>query len=127
MSYQSDIFDAIQDSTALTALIGDRFCWDIADASTPTPYLVAQTVSDNGETAFDGSRGVSFPLVQFTAWSPSKAQCIAVISALKDIEGENLSGPSEVSLGFSGGNSTFDSVTKFYGEIVEYRVSAITN
>lgn len=128
MSYQSDIFAAIQASAALTALIGQRFSWDVADGSTPTPYLVAQTISGSGETDLSGERNLAFPLVQFTAWSISKAEAIQVIATLKaELEGINLPGGSNVSLGYAGENSTYDRDTQFYGELIDYRISANTN
>jgi hypothetical protein len=128
MSYQSDINDAIADNVPLTALIGTGFSWDIADPETSPPYLIAQTISSDGTTDFDGNRGVSFPLVQFSAWATSKAAAITIISTLKTaIEGQNLPGSSNSSLSFAGENSTRDPQTKLYGEIVDYRVSCNTN
>lgn len=128
MSWQSDINDAIEASAPLAALIGDRFSWDIADGTTATPYLVAQVISSDGETDFDGNRDVAFPLIQFTAWSPSKAQAIAVMDTFGDeLEGRNLPGDANISLGYAGEQSTYDRDTKFYGEIREYRASTNTN
>lgn len=128
MSYQSDIFIAIRSSAALTALIGDRFAWDIMDGTIATPYLVAQTISGGGETTHEGDREWSFPTIQFSAWSPSKAQAIEVIATLRrEIEGVELPGQSSVSLGYAGEQSNYDSETKFYGEILELRASTLTN
>ena len=128
MSWQSDIFDAIQGSSALTELIGDRFSWDIADGSTVTPYLVAQVVSGSGATDFSGDRSTVFPLVQFSVWATGKAAAIAIIATLKsELEGKNLPGANNVSLGYSGENSTYDRTTKLYGEIIDYRISALSN
>lgn len=128
MSWQSDIFDAIQGNAALTELIGDRFSWDIADGSTATPYLVAQVVSGSGETNFDGNRPDVFPLIQLTAWATGKASAIAIIATLKsEIEGKDLPGANNVSLGYSGENSTYDRTTRLYGEIIDYRISALSN
>ena len=128
MSYQSDINAAIADDAPLTALIGTGFSWDIADPETSPPYLIAQTISSDGTTDFDGNREVSFPLVQFTAWATGKASAIAIISALKTaIEGFDLPGDSNASLSYAGENSTRDPQTKLYGESVDYRVSCNTN
>ena len=128
MSYQSDIYTAIQASTALTALIGNRFFWDIADGTTAPPYIVAQTISTSGETDLSGGRAVSFPLVQFSCWARGKAEAIAIMSTFKtEMEGRNLPGTSNASLGFSGDQSSYDTATKLYGELYDYRVSAFTN
>lgn len=128
MSYQSDIYAAISDSEPLSALIGDRFFWDAADASTATPYLVAQTVSSDGQTDFDGNREVSFPLIQFTAWAKTKEVAIGIMSYFRtEMEGVNLPGPSNVSLSFAGEQSTRDPITKLYGEIIDLRASTNTN
>ncbi|GAA5124665.1 DUF3168 domain-containing protein [Luteolibacter yonseiensis] len=128
MSYQSDIYEAIKASAPLTALIGDRFFWDVADSSTTTPYIVAQTVSNDGETDFDGFRDVSFPLIQFSAWAKTKQDAIEIMSKFRTgLEGRNLPGASDVSLSFAGEQSTRDPVTKLYGEIIDYRASTNTN
>ena len=128
MSYQSDIFAAIQADAPLAALIGSRFFWDIADGSVAAPYVVASVISANGETDFAGSRNLTFPLIQLTAWGPGKASLIAIISAIRTaIEGRNLPGSNNVSLGYAGENSTYDSDTKYYGELIEFRASSNTN
>ncbi len=128
MSWQSDIFDAVQASSALTVLIGDRFSWDVADGTTAVPYLVAQVISGDGETDLSGDRSLAFPLIQFAAWSPSKAETIEVMRIVKqELEGRNLPGKNNVSLGYGGEQSTWDPQTKYYGETVDYRVSANTN
>lgn len=127
MSYQSDISDAVAASPLLVALIGDRFSWDIADGDTAAPYLVAQTISGNSETTHDGDRSLTFPLVQFSCWAKTKASALAVMSAFKaDLEGRQLGGLSKVSLTYSSENSTHDSETNLFGELVDYRVSAFT-
>jgi hypothetical protein len=128
MSYQSDIYDAVLGSVALTEIIGDRFFWDVADAATLAPYLVAQTVSGSGETDLDGRRDVSFPLVQFSAWAASKAQAVALVSIIRaELEGRDLDGPSNVSMGYSGESSTYERETRLYGETLDLRVSTLSN
>jgi hypothetical protein len=128
MSYQSDINDAVLASVALTEKIADRFFWDVADVGTVPPYLVAQTVSGDGTTDFDGNRDISFPLIQFTAWAKGKAEAIDIMSLFKkDMEGRDLPGASVVSLSFAGEQSTRDPGTKLYGEIIDYRASTFTN
>ena len=124
MSYQEDIVTAILADAPLTALIGTRIFADAADAKQPGSYLVYQTISVSGETLFDGTRDVKFPLVQFTAWAASKAAAIAITKALATaIEGRDLPGDSNASLSFSNEQSTRDPQTKLFGEIIEFRVS----
>ena len=128
MSYQADISDAILASESLAALIVDRFSWDVADGDTVAPYLVAQTVSGTSETTHDGDRSLTFPLIQFSCWAKTKASALAVMAAFRaDIEGVTLPGTSAVVLIFSGENSTRDLETDLFGEIVDYRASAIIN
>jgi hypothetical protein len=128
MSYQSDINDAISDSEILTDLIGDRFFWDVADDGASQPFIVAQTISTDGDTCHDGTRDWSFPLIQFSAWASTKVAAIGLASAIRgEIEGVTLPGNSKVSLSFSNQNSTRDQETKLYGEIIDYRASTITN
>ena len=128
MSYESDINNAIMAADDLTALIGDRFSWDIADASTVAPYIVAQTISDGTETDLGGSRNMAMPLIQFSCWAKTKAEARAVMRQFKaDMEGIELPGDSGVSLGFSNENSTYDSQTKLFGLIYDYRASVANN
>lgn len=128
MSWQSDIFDALQASEELTDMIGDRVSWDIADGSTATPYLVLQAISGTADTDYQGGREITNTLVQVTCWSPSKAEVIAVTSALRDVlEIPELPGDSLTSCIYAGENSTYDSDTRFYGEITDYRAIHNTN
>jgi hypothetical protein len=128
MSYQSDINNAVAASSTLYGLIGNRFFWDIADDDATAPFLVAQTISTDGETCHDGTRDWEFPLIQFSAWAATKAESIEIGSAIKrDLEGVELMGASRVSLSYSGTNSTRDQETKLYGEIIDYRASTLTN
>ena len=128
MSIESDINTAILASSPITALIGTRFSWDIAEASTVAPFLVAQTISNDSETTHDGDRSLSFPLIQFSCWATTKAQAIAVMSAFKtDMEGRTLPGPSQATLTHAGENSSYDSETKLFGVLIDYRISAFTN
>ena len=128
MSYQSDIYDAVVAGATLSPLIGNRFFWDIADGDAVAPYIVAQTVSTLSENTNDGNRSLSFPLIQFSIWAKTKVAVIAITAALKtDIEGITLPGSSSTSLSFSSSNSTYETDTKLYGELVEYRGHSLTN
>ncbi len=115
-------------SGELGGLIGDHVSWDIADGEVAAPYLVAQTVSGNGDTTHDGDRSLTFPLVQFTAWAKTKVGAIAIMSAFRrEIEGRELPGASKVSLTYGGEMSTRDPDTKLFGETRDYRISALSN
>jgi len=128
MSWQSDIVTAILTDSAVCAIIGENVFADVAPGSTPAPYIVYQQISDGSETTLDGKRPVIFPLVQFSCWAATKAGAIDLVSKLRTaIEGKNLVGESNVSLGFSNQFSTRDQQTKLFGEIVDYRVSCNSN
>lgn len=128
MSWQSDIVRAILTDSAVCAIIGEKVFADVAAGNATAPFIVYQQISDSSETAFDGSRDVSFPLVQFSCWSPTKAGAIDLASKLRQaIEGRNIEGDSNASLGFSNQISTRDQQTKLFGEMIDYRVSCFTN
>ena len=128
MSWQSDIVDSIRTNSELLALLEGRVFADAADGTVSTPYLVYQVISSNGETTHDGRRDVELPLIQFTVWATGKAQAIQIASALTEqIEGRNLPGDSNTSLGFSNQLSNRDPATKLFGEVVEFRVSCNRN
>lgn len=127
MSYEADIYAVVQATSALTTLIGTRFFWDIADGSAVAPYIVAQTISDSGETDHDGDRSISFPLIQFSCWAKTKVEALAVMAAFKTaMEGVTLAGSSATSLSFAGQNSSYDRDTKLYGQIHDYRAAITT-
>lgn len=128
MSWQSDIVKAILTDSALCAIIGENVFADVAPGNTPAPYVVYQQVSEIGETNFSGTRPVIFPLVQFSCWAKTKSDAIDLASKLRiAIEGKNLVGDSNVSLGFSNQFSTRDQQTKLFGEIIDYRASCFSN
>jgi hypothetical protein len=128
MSYQSDIYNAVMGAPTVAALIGERFFWEVADETTAAPYLVAQTISTDGETLHDGTRLWSFPLIQFAAWAYTHAKCIEIAAAFRDeLEGVEITGDSSVSLSFVGENTTYDPDTKLFGISTDYRASALTN
>ena len=128
MSIETDINNAILNSGQLAVLIGGRFSWDIAESSTVAPFLVAQTISSDSETTHDGDRSLSFPLIQFSCWAKTKDQAIAIMSAFKtEMEGQTLPGANHVTLTHAGENSSYDTETKLFGILVDYRASAFTN
>ena len=125
MSYQSDIYAAIQASTTLTNLVGNRVSWDIADGSTVAPFIVLQTISQSGENTHDGNRSLCHDLIQVSIWHTGKSSALAIAAIFKsEIEGQELAGTSAPSLSYAGGQSSYDVETKLFGELIEYRVHA---
>jgi hypothetical protein len=128
MSWQSDIVNAILTDSAVCAIIGENVFADVAAGNATAPFIVYQQVSDSSETTLDGARSVSFPLVQFSCWASTKSGAIDLASKLKAaIEGRNLPGDSNASLSFSNQISMRDQQTKLFGEMIDYRVSCLTN
>jgi hypothetical protein len=124
VSYEADIYRAVQECVPLWSAIGGRFQWDIADSTVAPPYIVAQTVSDDGETTFSGTRGASIPTIQLSCWARSKAQAVEIAKIFRDnLEGYDLPGESKTSLGFDSRTSTFDTDARLFGIILRYRAS----
>jgi hypothetical protein len=124
MSWHEDVVAAILADDDLSEIIDDRVFADIAPGSAPAPLIVYQQISEEGETMLDGSRDVLFPLVQFSCWATTKLGAITLAAALRNaIEGKNLDGDSNASLGFSNQESTRDQQTKLFCEQIDYRVS----
>jgi len=128
MSYQSDITTALAAASTITAIVGTRIYADVADGSTAAPYLVWQVISTGGDTTHDGDRSIEFPLIQFNCWATGKASAIALASAVNAVlDGNTLSGSSGITFQFSNQFGSYESDTKLFGEILEYRASTITN
>jgi hypothetical protein len=128
MSYQSDIITALAAASPVTGIVGTRIYWDVADGSAQPPYLVLSTVSVGGETTHDGVRNIEFPTIQFSCWTKGKAASVALAAAINTlIDGNTISGASGVTFQFSNQFGTYESDTKLFGEILEYRASSITN
>jgi hypothetical protein len=128
MSWQADVVAAILDDETLVDLIDDRIYADIAPGEAVAPFIVYQQISEEGETMFDGSRDVIFPLVQFSCWAKTKLAAINLAVALRNaVEGFNLPGDSLASLGFSNQESDRDEQTKLFCERIDYRVSCNRN
>jgi hypothetical protein len=124
MTCEADITTAILAAAPITALIGQRFYWDIADARTAAPYVVAQTVSESGETPHDGQRGTAFATIQFAAWAATKAAANNTAETLRaTVEGQLLPGTTQCALTFQGRNSTYDPTTRLFGVIVDLRAN----
>jgi hypothetical protein len=128
MSYQSDIYTALTASGAVSALVGNRVFPDVADGSTPAPYIVFQTITTAGTTPHDGSRDVEFPIIQFSCWAKTKAAAVALGSALNGmIDGQTITGASDVSFTFSNASGNYDPESKLFGEVLEYQAHTIKN
>jgi hypothetical protein len=128
MSYQSDIMTALAAASTITSIVGTRIFADVADGSAAAPYLTFQTITTGGETTHDGVREIEFPMIQFNCWAKGKADAIALASALNALmDGNTLAGTSGVTFQFSNQFGTYESDTKLFGEILEYRTSTKTN
>ena len=128
MSYQSDIHNALSNAAAITAIVGSRIFADVADGSTTAPYLVFQFISTDSQNTHDGSRDVEFPLIQINCWATGKAAAITLANAVAAaLDGKTIAGTSQCSFQFSNRFGTYESDTKLFGEILEYRASSITN
>lgn len=128
MSIESDINNAILNSGDLNTLIGSRFSWDIADGGTSPPFCVAQTISNDSDTTHDGDRSLSFPLIQFSFWAKTKLEAVAAAAAFRQsMEGQTLPGSSQTTLKHAGELSSYDSETKLFGHLVDYRAASFTN
>ena len=127
MSYHTDIYAALVADAPLLALAPGGVFWDVADGSTSPPFMIAQTISGNSDTTHDGDRSLLFDLIQITAWAKPKTAALALAAIMKsELEGVTLPGTSGATLTYAGGQSTYDPETKLSGEIIEYRVAALT-
>ncbi len=128
MSYQSDIFTAIQAAAGVTALVGARVYPDIAPGTATAPFIVWSTVSTEGTTTHDGERSIMHPLLQFSCWAASRLAAVALCTALRTaLEGQTLPGTSECWLSFSNESAERDQETGLFGESLELRASCKTN
>jgi len=124
MSPDQDITAAIAASSAIQQVTGGRFYWDIADAKTPAPYIVAQTISEDGQTCHDGGRGTGFATIQFAAWAISKGAAANVAEIFRmQLEGVKLPGDRQCVLTFSNRNSTYDPATRLFGVVIDMRAN----
>lgn len=128
MSFQSDIYTAITGNGTVAGLVGTSIFPDVADGTVSAPFIVYQVVSTDGETTHDGVRNIEFPLVQFSCWSTTKASAISLAAAVNDVlDGKTISGTANASFTFSNQFGNYDSESKLFGEILEYRAAANTN
>jgi len=122
MSFQEDIFTALSYDSGVTSIVGDRIFADVADGTTAAPYLVYQVISTGGTTPQDGIRNLEFPTVQFSAWANTKAQAIAIASAVNELfDGKTQPGSSAIKLLFSDQSGVYESETNLFGETLEFR------
>jgi hypothetical protein len=124
MTCEPDITTAVLASAPLAALIGTRFFWDLADAKTRAPYLVAQTVSEDGETPHDGQRGTAYATIQFSAWATTRQSSNAIAETLRAaVEGVTLPGVTKCVLTFSNRNHNYDTTTRLFGTVLDLRAN----
>jgi hypothetical protein len=128
MSYQSDTYTALTGNATIAGIVATRIFPEVADGSAAAPYIVYQTITTSGETTHDGVRNIEFPLIQFSCWATSKGGAIALASAVNTVlDGNTISGSSNVSFQFSNQIGIYDPDTKLFGEILEYRAATNTN
>ncbi len=121
MSYQSDIKTAFTAASTITALVGTRVYSDIAPGDAAAPFIVYQTVATGGTTTHDGERNLEFPLIQFSCWAKTKAAAIAMASAVNALlDGNTISGSSGITFRFSGQNSSYDTESRLFGEMIDF-------
>lgn len=128
MSYQSDIMTALLADETVSGLVGTRIFADIADGTAAAPFVVYSIPSTDGETCQDGTREVEFPSVQFSIYAATKADAITIADAIDlALDGQELAGTSGTSLQFSNRFGQYESDTKLFGEVLEYRASVKSN
>jgi len=128
MSYESDIYTALQAAAPVTALVGTRIYPDIALATATAPFVVYQTVSTDGTTTHDGEMSINHPLIQFTAWAGTRASAVSVIAKIRAalITGTNI-GDSGAFFAFSNETGTRDQETGLFGQVLDLRASCNPN
>jgi hypothetical protein len=125
MSYEADIYAALQASAPVTAMVGTRIYPDFAPATAVAPFVVYQTVSTDGTTTHDGGMAVVLPLVQFTAWATTRPQANSLSAKIRAalITGDEIPGDSSVFLTFSNETGSRDQETGLFGQILDLRAS----
>jgi len=124
MSWQADTVAAIKADSPVAAIIGTKIFADVAPSNATAPFIVFQSISDGSSTTHDGTRSVIFPLVQFSCWATTKGGVIDLVTRLSAaIEGQTLTGSSNVSFTFSNQSSSRDHQTKLFGELLDLRGS----
>jgi hypothetical protein len=128
MSYEEDLYSALIADPTLSAIVGTRVAADFVDSSEAKPYLVYQTITTSGETPHDGERANDFPLIQISAWAETKAETLAIESALVNLlDGNTMPGVSDLSLVFDDSQSRYESDSNLFGKILDFRGSCNRN
>lgn len=128
MSYQSDIKSAFAAASTITALVGTRVYADVAPGEAAAPFIVYQTIATSGTTTHDGERNLEFPLIQFSCWAATKAEVIAIASAVNTLlDGNTISGSSGITFRFSGQNSSYDPESRLFGEMIDFTGACAKN
>ena len=122
------MFSAITGDGTVSGLVDDRVFPDVADGSTVAPFVVYLNPSTDGDTTHDGVREIEFPLVQINCYATTKSAAITLANAINSVlDGNTISGTSTTSFQFSNRFGTYESDTKLFGEILEYRAASNTN
>ena len=122
------MFSAITGDGTVSGLVDDRVFPDVADGSAVAPFVVYSNPSTDGDTTHDGGREIEFPLVQINCYATTKAAAITLANAINSVlDGNTISGTSTTSFQFSNRFGTYESDTKLFGEILEYRAASNTN
>ena len=74
MSIQSDIYAALGQYAGLSAMIGARIYWDVADQEASAPYVVLQEISVVPQNGLDGHNSLDLDRIQATSWARSRTQ-----------------------------------------------------
>lgn len=128
MSVEADITTAITESTAIQAVIGGRMYWDIADATAAPPYLVAQLISEDGDTPHDGIRETAFATIQFACWAKTAAAATNLAAIFRsEFEGNVIDGDTGCVMTFSNRTSNYDPASRLFGCIIDMRASYSPN
>ena len=122
MSFQSDIYDALFFDAGVSALVGSRVFYMVADGTTTTPYLVYQIITTDGETPHNGVRNLSFPQFQVSAWANGGSEAIALAKAVTDaLDGKLLTGDSNLTVVYDDQRGIHDEITNLFGEVIDFR------
>lgn len=124
MNWTAPLISHLRADETLSAL-GGRFFDSMATTVPTPPYLIFQEITSGESTAWDGSRGGSYPLVQFTIWATSFARARVLRELLRaSIEGKEI-GSAAVSI--VGTETIHDTDANLYGAILETRFHISSN
>lgn len=122
LSWEDDVFAALQANALYTAKVADRTYPSLAPTGVTDGYVVWQEISTEGESTLAGAATVLHPLVQFTAWSSNRNWARDVRKIIKDtFDGKTVAGDFRVSATFSNQLFSFEPDSRLYGALLELR------